>query len=50
MNQKQRARNRSTALLLEYEALLKREQHRQGRSLAVVDKALDDFTALWLAQ
>ena len=30
--------NISTALLLEYESVLKREQHRQGHSLAVVDK------------
>ena len=36
--------NISTALLLEYEAVLKREQHRQGRSLTLVDKALDDLT------
>jgi putative PIN family toxin of toxin-antitoxin system len=34
--------NVSTALLLEYEAVLKREQHRQGRSVAVVDRFLDD--------
>src|SRR5277367_2184672 len=37
--------NISTAMLLEYEAVLKREQHRQGRSLAVVDKFLDDIAA-----
>lgn len=37
--------NISTALVLEYEAVLKREQHRQGRSLAVVDKFLDDMAA-----
>jgi predicted nucleic acid-binding protein len=37
--------NISTALLLEYEAVLKREQHRQGRSLAVVDRFLDDVAA-----
>ncbi|MGH7868450.1 MAG: PIN domain-containing protein, partial [Candidatus Dormibacteraceae bacterium] len=30
--------NISTALVLEYEAVLKRDQHRQGRSLAVVDR------------
>lgn len=35
--------NISTALLLEYEAVLKREQHRQGRSLDVVDRLLDDI-------
>jgi len=38
-------RNISTALLLEYEAVLKREQHRQGRSLAAVDGFLDDLAA-----
>ena len=37
--------NISTALLLEYEAVLKREQHRQGRSLTVVDGFLDDVAA-----
>jgi predicted nucleic acid-binding protein len=37
--------NISTALLLEYEATLKREQHRQGRSVASVDRLLDDFAA-----
>jgi len=37
--------NISTALLLEYEAVLKREQHRQGRSLKVVDGFLDDVAA-----
>ena len=35
--------NISTALLLEYEAVLKREQHRQGRSPAVIDRFLDDI-------
>jgi len=37
--------NISTALLLEYEAVLKREQHRQGRSMAVIDRFLDDLAA-----
>jgi len=37
--------NISTALLLEYEAVLKREQHRRGRTLAVVDGFLDDLAA-----
>jgi putative PIN family toxin of toxin-antitoxin system len=37
--------NISTALLLEYEAVLKREQHRQGLSLTVVDRFLDDVVA-----
>jgi predicted nucleic acid-binding protein len=37
--------NISSALLLEYEAVLKREQHRQGRDVAVVDRFLDDVAA-----
>ncbi len=37
--------NVSTALLVEYEAVLKREQHRQGRGMAVVDRFLDDVAA-----
>jgi predicted nucleic acid-binding protein len=37
--------NISTALLLQYEAVLKREQHRQGRELATVDRFLDDVAA-----
>ncbi|PWU21327.1 MAG: putative toxin-antitoxin system toxin component, PIN family [Verrucomicrobia bacterium] len=37
--------NISTALLLEYEAVLKREQHRFGRSLEVIDRFLDDIAA-----
>ena len=37
--------NISTAVLLEYEAVLKREQHRQGRTMAVVDRFLDDIAA-----
>lgn len=37
--------NVSTALLLEYEAVLKREQHRRGRPLAVVDAFLDEVAA-----
>ena len=37
--------NISTALLLEYEAVLKREQHREGRGLAVIDRFLDDLAA-----
>jgi predicted nucleic acid-binding protein len=37
--------NISTAFLLEYEAVLKREQHRQGRSLIEVDAFLDDLAA-----
>ncbi len=37
--------NISTALLVEYEAVLKREQHRQGRDMALVDRLLDDIAA-----
>ena len=37
--------NISTALLIEYEAVLKRDQHRQGRDLAEVDRLLDDVAA-----
>ena len=37
--------NISTAILIEYEAVLKREQHRQGRDLAEVDRLLDDVAA-----
>jgi len=37
--------NISTALLLEYEAVLKREQHRSGRDLSVVDCLVDDLAA-----
>lgn len=37
--------NISTALLLDYEAVLKREQHRQGRPMAVIDRFLDDLAA-----
>ena len=37
--------NISTALLLEYDAVLKREQHRQGRSVAIIDRLLDDLAA-----
>lgn len=37
--------NISTALLIEYEAVLKREQHRHGRSAEIVDGFLDDLAA-----
>lgn len=37
--------NISTPLLLEYEAVLKREQHRQGRATTVVDQLLNDIAA-----
>jgi len=37
--------NVSTALVLEYEAVLKRELHRQGKDMALIDSFLDDFVA-----
>jgi putative PIN family toxin of toxin-antitoxin system len=37
--------NVSTALLVEYEAVLKREQHQSGRDPAAVDAFLDDVAA-----
>jgi predicted nucleic acid-binding protein len=37
--------NISTALIVEYEAVLKREQHRQGRDFSVVERFLDDVAA-----
>ena len=37
--------NISTALILEYEDVLKRELHRQERSMAEVDGLLDDIAA-----
>jgi putative PIN family toxin of toxin-antitoxin system len=37
--------NISTTLLFEYEAVLKREQHRQGRALELVDRFLDDLAS-----
>jgi len=37
--------NISTAMLVEYEAVLKREQHRAGRSLSIVESFLDDVAA-----
>lgn len=35
--------NVSTALVLEYEAVLKREIHRQGKDMSVIDKFIDDL-------
>ena len=35
--------NVSTALILEYEAVLKREIHRQGKDMSVIDKFIDDL-------
>ncbi len=37
--------NISTAIMVEYEAVLKREQHRAGRDPAAVDRFLDDVAA-----
>ncbi len=37
--------NVSTALILEYEAVLKREMLRQERELAIIDAFLDDLVA-----
>ncbi len=37
--------NISAALLIEYEAVLKREQHRQGRDLVAVEQLLNDVAA-----
>jgi putative PIN family toxin of toxin-antitoxin system len=37
--------NISAALLLEYESVLKREQHRHGRGMAMVDQFLNDLAA-----
>jgi len=36
----------STALILEYEAVLKREIHRQGKDMAMIDKFIDDLVAV----
>ncbi len=38
--------NVSTALILEYEAVLKREIHRQSKNMSVIDKFLDDLIAI----
>ena len=38
--------NVSTALILEYEAVLKREIHRQGKDMAIIDKFIDDFISV----
>ncbi len=35
--------NVSTALILEYEAVLKREIHRQGKDMSIIDKFIDDI-------
>jgi predicted nucleic acid-binding protein len=36
----------STALILEYEAVLKREIHRQGKTMKLIDRFIDDIVAL----
>lgn len=36
----------STALILEYEAVLKREIHRQGKDMAMIDGFIDDLVSL----
>lgn len=38
--------NVSTALILEYEAVLKREMHRQGKELSVIDQFIDDLVSV----
>lgn len=36
----------STTLILEYEAVLKREIHRQGKDLSIIDKFIDDIVSV----
>lgn len=36
----------STALILEYEAVLKREIHRQGKDMRLIDGFIDDIVSL----
>jgi len=38
--------NVSTALVLEYEAVLKREIHRQGKDMTMIDKFIDDLVSM----
>lgn len=38
--------NVSTALILEYEAVLKREMHLRDKDLSIVDRFIDDFVNL----
>jgi len=38
--------NVSTALILQYEAVLKREIHRQGKDISMIDKFIDDLVAV----
>ncbi len=37
--------NVSTALILEYEAVLKREIHRQSKDVSIIDKFIDDLVS-----
>ena len=37
--------NVSTSIVLEYEAVLKREIHRQGKDISIIDKFIDDIIA-----
>ena len=38
--------NVSTALILQYEAVLKREIHRQGKDISMIDKFIDDLVSV----
>lgn len=38
--------NVSTSIVLEYEAVLKREMHRQGKNLAMIDDLIDDIVSV----
>ena len=38
--------NVSTALILEYEAVLKREIHRQEKDMGLIDRFIDDIVSL----
>ena len=37
--------NVSTSIVLEYEAVLKREIHRQGKDISIIDKFIDDMVS-----
>ena len=37
--------NVSTSIVLEYEAVLKREIHRQGKDISMIDKFIDDIVS-----
>lgn len=37
--------NVSTSIVLEYEAVLKREIHRQGKAISIIDKFIDDIVS-----